>query len=246
MCGQGFTLIELLVVISIIAVLIALLLPALNGARENARMVLCASNLKQIHLAYALYADDNHGEYPQGVEPLLGMAFYTSQPQFNGYNFPLLMEPYVGDETGFYCPSGGQFTGGSPPFTRGPNDPGGWNDSSGVDRYFSYQLYPNSLTWPPLMTFLAPQQNITNLSQVVDTAMEILGQDIARSREGGGGVAAYFNHPDASATEYGFAYGPREMSGFNSAYYDGHVAWRNASGIEVMAFFDSTRREFYR
>lgn len=61
---NGFTLIELLVVISIIALLIAILLPALNGARESAAAIQCASNQKQIGVLTATYIDTWKGYIP--------------------------------------------------------------------------------------------------------------------------------------------------------------------------------------
>jgi prepilin-type N-terminal cleavage/methylation domain-containing protein/prepilin-type processing-associated H-X9-DG protein len=60
---NAFTLIELLVVISIIALLLAILMPSLQKARNQARTVVCQSNLKQWGTIFALYTEDNHGYF---------------------------------------------------------------------------------------------------------------------------------------------------------------------------------------
>ncbi len=65
-CKKAFTLIELLVVIAVIAVLMAILMPALNRAREQGKRAACLNNVKQMALAWNLYADDNEGKMVNG------------------------------------------------------------------------------------------------------------------------------------------------------------------------------------
>ena len=68
--NRGFTLIELLVVIAIIAILAAMLLPALARAKEAGRKTNCISNLHQMGIGLLMYAEDNTGVIPRGNEPL--------------------------------------------------------------------------------------------------------------------------------------------------------------------------------
>jgi prepilin-type N-terminal cleavage/methylation domain-containing protein len=99
---NGFTLIELLVVIAIIAILAALLLPALSKAKQKAWTTQCQSNLHQIGLGMKMYADDFNGFYPESGGTI---AWDATDSQTKNYSWLQQIFSYVQNTNVYHCPA---------------------------------------------------------------------------------------------------------------------------------------------
>ena len=101
---MGFTLIELLVVIAIIAILAAMLMPALNKARDRAQISSCLSNLRQIGSAFSLYISSNDDFYP-----VMSRLYYGGAENYDSWGWKLVHGGYLPNGNILNCPVGLKF-----------------------------------------------------------------------------------------------------------------------------------------
>jgi len=145
---KAFTLIELLVVVAIIAMLISILLPSLNGARRSARATKCAANLHSVGIAFGTYLAENNATYPPAYVYATGPGgaydFFRQDPShpfgYVHWSWFLYNRGSVAPQA-FTCP---EFPRGGSPRTNPGADPANWEggqrDQNGQDQAHSGSL----------------------------------------------------------------------------------------------------------
>ena len=170
---KGFTLIELLVVISIIALLIAILLPALSRAKESSSRTVCGSNLRQIGIGHYTYATERKDVVPLGhVDSKIDSNYHMIMNWSSPTAYMLMGELFgvglIQDGRGFYCPSQTEaFLQYDTPQNRW-NEPYKWKGSKEQTRsgYSSRMLYEGEVWWWGNRSNARPPNNLPRFDEL--------------------------------------------------------------------------------
>ena len=226
-----FTLIELLIVVAIIGILGALLLPALNKAREKARGIQCVSNLKQLGIGINLYSDGSEGFFPVMMK---SGSYYTTWSLFLGYRYydingnALPGFPLAGNlgEKLFHCPSTASGGGSRHLFTYGILK---YGDSGVMQNAASQQEFISNFgdVWRRLSADSKFYQFNRAKRPVVSPLIADSGYSVAAADSLRKGAAAVKLDSD----ENGAAVKLWHNQNGNLLYFDGHVESRSRTQL---------------
>ena len=241
---RGFTLIELLVVISILAILIALLLPAVKRAKTVALQTMCGSNARQLHVGTVAFAQEHDGillMHPTlAVDP--GQDLHDIDPNvlwdnnwpyfvlLNGVTEPSWLDYFGGDRSIFYCPDGF--------YTEQEN----WNPAESTSVLWSY-MYLGPARW--ILNAVASPDIAETIEDPGDRPLWA-DFDIWNEGQGSPSYVGWWqaNHPGFYVGGFGMLAGNEEPRGRNLAKLDGSVNWlgfdeemKHALEVQPVAFF---------
>ena len=264
--NTGFTLIELLVVIAIIAIIDAILFPVFAKVREKARQTTCTSNMKQLGLAFAQYADDYDEKFP--------VTYSGTGPGWAGAVFP-----YVKSNGIFVCPDE-TTTPQVNPYTHVTLEPVsyGYNSSIGTNTYTGIGIGGSLATFTaPASTVLLYEvtealkpaalsdYNVADLSTALEKGGQLTSNPFDYVYSPAGVGLQGFNEADSTirlASSYmgGAGLGFARLTYFSTLYYigpngrhtngsnflaaDGHVKWLNGSRVSNGQCYTSSASGF--
>ena len=215
--NKGFTLIELLVVVAIIAILAALLLPALGRAKRSANIASCKNNQRQWVLSLKMYADDEGGKFPTAGHHLpYHMLRSFRDTIMLKYSLPRKM---------FYCPE-----------NYGWNNDQIWDIGGGgapysVMGYFYWAGSPRYGSNAAIVR-MSPKEPVFAIKQTDSPHFQVLLTDLTRKWGGSWGRRGLVMGPMGLLNERGVNHYNDKgdaPEGSNHAYLDGHVEWKKAA-----------------